>query len=116
MAKNGGWLLRSYNFRGRDPEADRMQTLYQKQHITEDDLAALAGLSTSTVKKFFDGTTQKAQFSTYQKLAHAMGKHYTMTGDVVPNYARDVPKAKEERKEYRAWQREKRERAEAKKK
>jgi hypothetical protein len=116
MAKgNGSWLLRSYNFRGRDPEADRMQSLYQEQHIKEDDLAALAGLATATVKHFFDGTTKKAQFSTYQKLAHAMGKHYELTGDLVPNYAREIPKAKEERKQYRAYLKEKKARAEKRK-
>src|SRR5262245_489703 len=113
MAKgNGSWLIRSYNFKGRDPECDRLQSFYQKQHIKEDDLAAMAGLATATVNKLFDGTTQQPRFSTLMKLAKAMGRTYTLTGDLKPNYEVEIPTAKAERKEYREFLRKKRERAE----
>ena len=35
----------------KDPECDRFRTMYQKERIKETDLAVLAGLSASTVKK-----------------------------------------------------------------
>lgn len=61
MAKgNGGtmWLRRSYNFIDKDPEIDKFRTIYQKEHIKENDLAVLAGLSASTVKNMFGGETK----------------------------------------------------------
>jgi len=111
MARNGK-LLASWNFKGRDPQADVLQTVYQDHHIKEDHLAAMARLAPSTVKNFFSGKTQRAQFWTYQKIAHALGKHYTLSGDLVPNYNREIPKALAERKQYRQRQKKKKERAE----
>jgi hypothetical protein len=116
MAKGNGstpksWLIRSYNFQGRDPECDRFQTLYQKEHLKEDDLAALAGLATSTVKNLFDGTTRAPRHATFAKLATAMGHTYSLTRALTPNYEVEIPKAKEQRKEYRVYLRKKKERA-----
>src|SRR5262245_28718507 len=106
MAKgNGGtmWLKRSFNFVDKDPEIDVFRTLYQKQRIKEDDLAALAGCSTSTVKNMFGGKTKRPQHVTYTKLAHAMGHEYALTLNLAPNYETEIPIAKEQRKQYRAY-------------
>ena len=119
MAKgNGGtmWLRRSFNFVDKDPEIDKFRTLYQKTRIKEDDLAALAGLSTSTVKNMFGGKTRRPQHVTYMKLAGALGKEYAIVDSRDPDFDKEIPRAKEQRKEYRIWltkKKQRKERAEA---
>jgi transcriptional regulator with XRE-family HTH domain len=98
MAK-GGWTTRSYNFIDKDPECDVFRTLYQKQRIKETDLAVLAGLSVSTVKKMFGGETRQPRHSTFAKLAGAMGKEYGLRDMREPDYAAEIPIAREQ---YRA--------------
>lgn len=119
MAKgNGGalWLMRSYNFvNGKDPEIDVFRTLYQKQHIKETDLAVLAGLSVSTVKNMFGGKTRRPHHSTFGKMATAMGKKYALMDDRKPDYENEIPIARQERREYYAMLRKKKERAEQRK-
>jgi transcriptional regulator with XRE-family HTH domain len=118
MAKSNGhgsmWLTRSYNFIDKDPEIDKFRTIYQKEHIKEDDLAALAGLSTSTVRNMFGGQTSRPQHATFAKMASAMNYEYGLQrgSAKAPDYEVEVPKAKEERKQYRIALRKKRERAE----
>jgi transcriptional regulator with XRE-family HTH domain len=112
MAKGNGklWRMRSYNFVDKDPECDRFRTLFQKQHIKEDDLAVLAGLSVSTVKNMFGGQTKKPQHATFAKMAGAMGYSYNLTQDLKPNYQVEIPKAREEYKAHKEALRKKRER------
>ena len=104
MAKgNGGtmWLRRSYNFIDKDPECDVFRTLYQKEHIKESDLAVLAGLSASTVKNMFGGKTRKPQHATFAKMAGAMGYKYGLQRDDAPDYAKEIPKARDEWKAHK---------------
>lgn len=96
---SGRWTT---NFVDRDPEIDVYKTMYRDQHIKEDDLAALAGLSTSTVKNMFGGKTRRPQHLTYSKLAAAMGKEYVLQDMREVDYASEIPQAKLQRKEYRA--------------
>jgi transcriptional regulator with XRE-family HTH domain len=110
MAKNG-WLTRSYNFIDKDPECDVFRTLYQKQRIKESDLAVLAGLSVTTVKRLFGGDTRSPRHSTFGKLAGAMGKKYGLVDDREPDYAAEIPIARQEYKAHRENLRKKRERA-----
>lgn len=104
MAKLNGsmWLRRSYNFIDKDPEIDKFRTIYQKEHIKEDDLAALAGLSTSTVKNMFGGETRRPQHATFAKMAAAMGYEYGLQREQRPDYVSEIPIAKEQRKAHRA--------------
>lgn len=104
------WLRRSYNFVDKNPECDRFRTIYQKERIKEDDLAALAGLSTSTVKNLFGGKTRDPRQSTFAKLAGAFGYKYDLVRDEPPDYKAEIPKAKEQRLQYRALLMKKRER------
>jgi hypothetical protein len=113
MAKgNGGtmWLRRSYNFIDKDPEIDKFRTIYQKEHIKETDLAVLAGLSASTVRNMFGGETKKPQHATFAKMAGAMGYKYGLQRDDAPDYASELPKAREEWKAHKEYLRKKRER------
>ncbi len=105
----------SYNNVDKDPEVDVFRGIYQKEHIKEDDLAAMAGLATSTVKNLFGGQTRKPQHLTYHKLASAMGYAYKLSrnDNERPNYEVEVEKAKEERRAYREALRKKKERAAA---
>lgn len=113
MAKgsNGhSWLTRSYNFIDKDPECDTFRTMYQKQRIKESDLAVLAGLSVSTVKKLFGGDTRQPRHSTFAKMAGAMGCEYGLKQIDTPDYDKEIPKAREEFKAHKEALRKKRER------
>jgi hypothetical protein len=103
------------NEQKRDPMIDVFRTLYQKQHLKEDDLAALAGCATGTVKKMMNNETMRPQNLTFQKLAAAMHHEYVlqpMNGSGKIDYESEIVVAKEERKIYRMTMRKKRERAE----
>src|SRR5688572_5964371 len=115
MARNGSiWMTRSYNFIDKDPECDVFRTLYQKERIKENDLAVLAGLSVTTVKNMFGGHTRRPQHATFAKMAGAMGYKYGLQRDEKPNYASEIPKAREQFKAHKAQLAKKRERAERK--
>jgi len=116
MARNGSiWLTRSYNFIDKDPEIDNFRTIYQKERIKEGDLAVLSGLSVSTVKNMFGGTTRRPQHATFAKMAGAMGYKYGLERDEKPNYQDEIPKARDEFKAHKARLAKKRERAETRK-
>jgi transcriptional regulator with XRE-family HTH domain len=110
MARSS-WLTRSYNFIDKDPECDVFRTLYQKQRIKESDLAVLAGLSVSTVKKLFGGETRSPRHSTFGKLAGAMGQEYGLRPIREVDYAKEVPIAREEFKAHKERLKRARERA-----
>lgn len=105
MGHNSGrlWLTRSYNFIDKDPEIDKFRTLYQKQHIKESDLAVLAGVSLTTVKNMFGGLTRNPRHSTFGKMAGAMNAEYTLQQIKPPNYEKEIPKAREQYKDYQAY-------------
>jgi transcriptional regulator with XRE-family HTH domain len=101
MAK-GGWLTRSYNFIDKDPEIDKFRTIWQKERLKENDLAVLAGLSASTVKNMFGGETRRPQHATFAKMAGAMGYEYGLVREGgKPDYANELPKAREEFKAHK---------------
>jgi transcriptional regulator with XRE-family HTH domain len=112
MAKGNGsmWLKRSYNFVDKDPECDVFRTLYQKEHIKESDLAVLAGLTVTTVKNMFGGQTRTPRHTTFAKMAGAMGYKYGLQRDDKPDYASEIPKAREEYRAHKEALRRKRER------
>jgi len=116
MAKGNGtrssWLTRSYAFIDKDPECDVFRTLYQKEHIKESDLAVLAGLSVTTVKKMFGGDTRQPRHTTFAKMAGAMGYKYGLQRDDTPDYGKEIPRAREEWKAHKEALRKKREREE----
>jgi len=117
MAKGGSlWLNRSYNYIDKDPECDRFRTLWQKERIKEVDLAVLAGLSPSTVKNMFGGQTRRPQHATFAKMAGALGYKYDLVREDTPNYDKEIPKAREEFKLYKANLAKKRARSNGKKK
>src|SRR2546426_11179513 len=114
MAKgNGGmlWLSRSYNNVDKDPECDVFRTLYQKQHIKENDLAVLAGLNASTVKNMFGGKTRQPRHATFAKMAAAMGHKYGLEKIQTPDYESELPKARDQWKAHKEYLAKKRERA-----
>jgi transcriptional regulator with XRE-family HTH domain len=115
MAKGNGrlWLTRSYNFVDKDPECDVFRTLYQKEHLKENDLAVLAGLAVTTVKNMFGGKTRKPQHATFAKMAGAMGYKYGLQREEAPDYSQEIPKAREQFKAHKEALRKKRERREA---
>lgn len=117
MGHNTGrlWLARSYNFIDKDPEIDRFRTIFQKDRIKESDLAVLAGLAVTTVRNMFGGETRRPAHSTFAKMAGALGYKYDLVRDDKPDFAKEIPKAREEFKTYRAGQAKRRERQAARK-
>jgi hypothetical protein len=101
MAVIRGWMKRSQRLLDHDPEIDKFKTLWRAEHLKESDFAVLAGLSVQTVHKMFDGQTKRPQGLTYRKMATAMGYTYTLTRELTPNYAVEVPKARDEFKEHK---------------
>lgn len=102
MAKGGTlWIKRSYNFVDKDPEIDVFRTAFQKEKITENDLAVLAGLSNATVHNIFGGKTMWPRHSTFGKIAGAMGYSYGLVRDKEPDYQKVIPEATKQRLEYR---------------
>lgn len=96
-----GWLSRSYNFIDKDPEIDVFRTFWQKERLKESDLAVLAGLTLTTVKRMFGGDTRQPRHSTFAKMAGAMGASYGLHRDDKPNYETEIPKARAEFKIHR---------------
>jgi len=110
------WMHRSYNNVEKNPDIDKFRTFFQKVHVKEDDLAAIAGLSTSTVKNMFGGKTRDPRSSTFQKMAKSLGCEYVLQETKPVNYEKEIPKAKEERKSYMVMLQTKREKANTKSK
>lgn len=110
------WLTRCYNFIDKDPEIDRFRSLWQKDRIKETDLAVLAGIAVATVKNMFGGQTRKPQHATFAKMAGAMGYKYDLVRDDKPDYAKEIPKAREQFKDYRVLQAKQRAKEERRKK
>jgi hypothetical protein len=110
MGRNGHnsgslWLSRAYEVIEYDPEIENMQKVWRKARIKESDLAVLAGLSPGTVTKMFNGTTHQPRHSTFGKMAAAMGGRYELVVDGTPNYENEIPKAREQYRDYRKQQR-----------
>ena len=110
MAKNGTparghnsgmvWLTRTVNSIDRDPEMDKFNSLLRKERLKDSDIAALAGLATSTVVNLRGGKTCRPQHTTYAKLAGAIGYSYELTREKTPDYTKEIPKAREQRRAY----------------
>jgi transcriptional regulator with XRE-family HTH domain len=111
MAAIRGWMKRSQRLLDHDPQIDVMKTLWREEHLKEKDFAILAGLSPQTVSRMFDGQTKRPQFLTYQKMASAMGKTFTVTDYKKPDYEKEIPLAYADWREHQADLRKKRERA-----
>jgi transcriptional regulator with XRE-family HTH domain len=96
------WLKRTWHEIDRDPECDRLASLRRRERIKDNDLAVIAGLAGSTVKNLVGGKTRRPQHATFAKMAAALGYKYDLVRDEKPDYATEIPKAKEEFKAYRA--------------
>ena len=106
MAKNGKsngrWRIQ-FRLKEQDPEVGVFRTLFREHGIKEDDWAALAGVSTSTVHNMMSGKTRRPQHLSLTKLAHALGCSYELNQGPTPRYEVEIPIAKDQRKKYRAF-------------
>ena len=80
----------------------------RKERLKETDLAVLAGLAGSTVKNMFGGKTRRPAHTTFSKMAGALGYKYDLVHEATPDYESEIPKAREEFKQYRAQKAKKR--------
>jgi transcriptional regulator with XRE-family HTH domain len=115
QARGAIWITRSYNCIDADPECDRFRAIIRGERLKDTDVAALAGVGDRTVTKLVDGSTRNPRHSTFAKLAGGLGFEYDLVRKVEPNYDREIPKAREQRKIYRAQLARKRERQQQRK-
>lgn len=108
------WLSRVYNVQDRDPEIERFEKMVKQEHIKDSDLAVLAGLASATVHKMFDGTTRMPRHSTFAKIAGAIGYKYDLVREQEPDYQHEIPKARQQFKDYRALLAKRRQQGESK--
>jgi transcriptional regulator with XRE-family HTH domain len=99
---SGTWGSRVYREQEFDPEIENITNVWRKDRLKETDLAALAGLSPSTVKNLVGGQTRRPQFTTFAKMAGAMGYKYGLERDERPDYDSEIPAAREQYKAHRA--------------
>src|SRR5712664_2352471 len=97
-----GWTSRVYEEQEFDPEIDNITTIWRKDRLKDTDLAALAGLSPSTVKNLVGGQTRRPQHTTFAKMAGAMGYKYGLERDERPDYDSEIPTAREQYRAHRA--------------
>lgn len=95
----GSRIIREQEF---DPEIDNITSKWRKERLKESDLAALAGLSPSTIKNLVGGQTRRPQHTTFAKMAGAMGYKYGLERDSAPDYDSEIPTAREQYRAHKA--------------
>jgi AraC-like DNA-binding protein len=72
-------IYHTYNFIEKDPVIDLLRTRMECMHMTMKELASRSGVSESTLKGWFSGSTRRPQFATCQAVARALGADFKLT-------------------------------------
>lgn len=67
-------LYKSYNFRNKDPIIDVIRTVVQDSEMSYTEVNQDSGVSVTTLRNWFVGTTKRPQFATIAAVARACGK------------------------------------------
>ena len=91
--KNGRFqTYRSYQFTEKDPIIDALRTVVSETHTKYTALHDDSGVSYTTIRNWFHGSTRRPQFATVSAVARALGKnsiHYTRQG--MPYFSTIIP-------------------------
>jgi DNA-binding phage protein len=72
MARTIG-TYKSYNFVDKDPIIDKVRTLITQLNVTLAYVGNKSGVTTQTMRNWFDGQTCRPQFATVNAVARALG-------------------------------------------
>jgi transcriptional regulator with XRE-family HTH domain len=86
-------LYRSYNFVEKDPVIDRIRTIVQREHVDNNDVAKISGVSSTTLHGWFDGKTRRPQYATIAAVITSLGYSAKFVKTKRVDVAREVEKA-----------------------
>lgn len=86
-------LYRSYNFTTKDPVIDRIRTLLQKEHVDNNEVSKISGVSVSTLHNWFDGKTRRPQYATIAAVTSSLGYSQKFVKTKRIDLAKEVEKA-----------------------
>jgi transcriptional regulator with XRE-family HTH domain len=68
-----GFTYKSYNFQDKDPIIDEVRTIVQMSGATYKKIEADSGVTSATLRAWFQGKTRKPQAATLNAVARALG-------------------------------------------
>lgn len=71
MAKNTGFLYKSYNFVDKDPIIDKMRSAVNGHKYSE--ISDKSGVSVTTLHNWFKGNTRRPQYATVVAVMRSLG-------------------------------------------
>jgi hypothetical protein len=86
-------LYRSYNFVEKDPVIDRIRTIVQREHVDNNDVSKISGVSATTLHGWFDGKTRRPQYATIAAVISSLGYSAKFVKTKRVDVAREVEKA-----------------------
>jgi len=104
------WLQRKYSWVERESEG--IVKILDDSKLDNRDSAALAGLHKQTVDRLRNGDTINPKHSTLAKILEAHGYKYAVEKVRTPDFAAEIPEAREEYRQYRKWLERKRRKSE----
>jgi DNA-binding phage protein len=66
-------IYKSYNFIDKDPIIDEIRTVMQDEGVSHTYIEEVSGVTTQTLRNWFDGKTRRPQFATVKAVVRAMG-------------------------------------------
>jgi transcriptional regulator with XRE-family HTH domain len=66
-------LYKSYNFVDKDPIIDEIRTIIKHEKVTYSYIEEKSGVTTQTLRNWFDGNTKRPQTATVRAVLRAIG-------------------------------------------
>ena len=73
MAKRTLKIYKSYSFRNKDPNNDKLRTIIKDEGFTYARIERKSGVTANTLHNWFNGKTRRPQFATVNAVARCMG-------------------------------------------
>jgi hypothetical protein len=67
-------VYKTYLFRDKDPNIDKLRTIVQQSGLSRQEIHELSGVAVGTMKGWFDGKTLRPRFCGMQAVGRACGK------------------------------------------
>ena len=71
-------LYKTYMFKNKDPAIDQLRTAMQDEAMSYKDIYIASGVTVSTLRNWFTGSTRRPQHATIMAVARAMGRDYRL--------------------------------------
>lgn len=89
-----GPVYRSYLFKEKDPDIDHLRTIIRDEGVTEGQLHAMSGVSTTTFKNWFRGPTKRPTNAALTAAGAALGYERAWTKKHPVNIEQEVEAGK----------------------